>query len=229
VATSQRSTRVLRALGFVHTFDVVLRILYLGLGSVSSLLDEAALTPFRKLAKFARRLRLKLLEVDFEESWLAYAARLFAQRRPDLALAVERSQDYLRWRYRAHPEHRYRLLVLRRNAGVGIDAFVIIRMIEARPGRMYVQLIDHWTRIGERRWTAWLLGEVALWSMAEKADVVQAFAAAGSMLDQVLISTGCIWKKSSLPFMFKSFAGPEDVQRPSASAVQLRAGDIDLF
>jgi hypothetical protein len=231
VPTSLRTAKVLGGLGFQHSFDVVVRNLYLGLGSVSSRLDEAALTPFRKLAKFARRLRLKLIEVDFDETWLAYAARLFAQRRPDLAFAVERSQDYLRWRYKAHPEHQYRLLVLRRNAGVGIDAFVVLRMIEARPGRMYIELVDHWTRIGERRWTAWLLGELALWSMAENADVIQAFAAAGSLLDQVLIGVGCIRKKASLPFMVKELAPPEEQEAHPvvASSVQLRASDLDLF
>jgi hypothetical protein len=227
VVIGQRSRAMLEALGFEHSFDVQLRNLYLGLGSVSTRLDETALNPVRRLAKFARRLRLKLMEVPFEESWMAYAARLFAQRRPELAFAVERSQDYLRWRYRLHPEHKYRLLVLRRNAGTGIDAFAIARVYEARPGRKYVQLIDHWTRIGERRWTAWLLGEMALWGLAEHADVLQAFAPANSVLDQVLVSLGCIRKVATVPFLTKTLSGSAAPLLPGA--VQLRAGDLDLF
>lgn len=217
----------LRRLEFQHPFDVALRHLYIGLSPVSSRLNQAALAPFRKLAEAARNLRMKLIEENFDETWLGYAARLFQQRMPDVHLGVFRDESYLKWRYKDHPERDYRLLVLRRRAGMGLDAFVVVRVLEPRPGRRYIQLVDHWTREGERRSTAWLLGELALWGMAEGADTIQAFAVRGSTLDQVLKAAGCIRKKASFPFMVKQLHSP--TSEWTTARAHLRAGDLDAF
>lgn len=226
VPTPRWPQPVLEDLGFHTRFDVVLRNFYLGLGGISSRLDET-LSGFRRVAKLARRIRQKLIEVDFDDTWIAYAARLFDLRRGEISLAVERSESYLRERYTAAKG--YRLLVLRRHAGVGLDGFVIVRVHEPEPSQVHIQVIDHWTRIGERRSTTWLLGELALWGLAENASVIQAFAAAGSVLDHVLIGAGCIRKPLSLPFMIRSLAQGEEGLEIPIDGVQLRAGDLAIF
>jgi hypothetical protein len=213
---------MLLELGFRSDFEVGARNFYLGLSGISQRLDDR-LQPFRRVAKLARRIRQKLIEVDFDDAWLAYAARLFEQRRPELAFSVDRTEEYLRKTYRK--EQGDRLLVLRRHAGVGIDSFAVVRAFETDSGQRGLRLLDHWTRIGERRSTTWLLGELALWGLAEEFALIQAFAASGSVLDHLLIGAGCIKKPLSLPFFVRSL-------RPdfalSAAEVQIRGGDLEL-
>lgn len=228
VPTPRWSEPVLTELGFRSSFDVVVRNFYLGLSGISTRLDDT-LEPFRRVAKLARRIRQKLIEVDFDATWVAYAARLFELRRSELGLAIDRSEDYLRERYANRTDRGYRLLVLRRQAGVGIDGYAVVRLHEPEPGQTTIQLIDHWTRVGERRSTTWLLGELAMWGLAEQATVIQAFAAAGSVLEHVLIGAGCIRKPLSLPFMIRSLAPGEEELTVPLEGVQLRAGDLALF
>jgi hypothetical protein len=221
VPTARWSEDVLRALGFVTSFDVVLRNFYLGL-------DDDGLKSVRRVATLARRIRQKLIEVDFDDTWIAYAARLFDLKRSDISLGVDRSEEYLRSRYR-RGDREYRLLVLRRQAGVGIDGYAVVRLLEHEPGRTLIQLVDHFTKIGERRSTTWLLGEIALWGLAERASVVQAFAADGSVLEHVLIGAGCIRKPLTLPFMVRSLFPNEEGLKLPVDGVQLRASDLAIF
>lgn len=214
--------------GFFQAFDLVGRQLPLSMGTRDP--DDAPGT-VRRVAKLARRLRQKLIEVDPNDGWLNFAQRLFFQRTPDLDFALDRSAAQLGWRYRDHPRRRYRFSVLRRKAGTGLDAFVVWRIVESGPGRRALQLVDHWTRIGERRSTAWLLGEMALLGFAEEGvDAVEAHAPVGSALEQTLIASGCILKREQLP-VFMKLLGADAAEgawifgRP----LQLRAGDFERF
>lgn len=227
VPTSPGSEHMLKRLGFQPRFEVALRNLYLGIRSVSKRLDSS-LRPVRSLAKYAMQVRQKLMEVELCDDWLSHAAALFDHRRPRLDFAVDRDLDYLTRRYAAADG--YRLLVLRRRAGVGIDAFAIVKTIDYKPDRVGVQLIDHWTRSCDRKAIAWLLGELAVWSMAQNADVLQVFAAAHSQLEQTLVAGGCIRKKSSAPFMIKRLGPtPATAAELLADHTQLRAGDLAAY
>lgn len=219
-------------LGLEPLFQVHARNMYLGLSGVSSRLDRQALRPFRRIAREARRIRPKLIEVPPDESTLVQAARLFiAQRESEgPAIALEKGEAFLKWRYLERPGPPFRVLVLRRKAGAGIDAFVILRTEEIEPGRLQIQLFDHATRSGGRRAMARLLGEIALWGLAEKADVLQGFAANGSELDQALVGAGCIRKKRERVFAARVLGrseGPLSSPFPSKH-VDLHAGDVEL-
>ena len=65
-----------------------------------------------------------------------------------LHFAIDRSEPYLMWRYGKHPDRHYRLLVLRRQAGVGIDAFIVVRMLPLDKNRFCAQLVDHCPGLG---------------------------------------------------------------------------------
>lgn len=203
--------------GLVRAFDMVGRQLPLSMG------------PVRNLAKLARRLRQKLIEVSPDDAWLNAAQRLFSQRAPELDLALERSALKLAWRYREHPSRRYRFSVLRRRAGTGLDAFVVWRVLDAEPKAPVLELVDHWTRLGERRSTAWLLGEMALLGMAEEGvDAVLAHAPTGSALEQTLIASGCLLRREAVTVLVKALgAGAETWS--SSQPLQLRAGDFERF
>lgn len=221
---------LLEELGFSSPFEMISRNLYLDYNPFSSDTGSPRFTPVRKVAKLARRLRQKLLEIQFEETWLGYAQRLFEQREAELDLAMRRDARYIAWRYAEHPERKYRMLILRRKAGVGLDAFVVMRPVSPG-GRKYLQVVDHWTRIGERRSTAWLLGELAMLGLAEEeASAIQAIAPTGSPLEQALIASGCIRKKEQHPLMIKLLGDEPAVDvRLETGRVQLRAGDFELF
>lgn len=213
-------------------FEVHARNLYLGLSSVSPRLDQQALGIVRRIAREARRIRTKLIEVSMDDLALSQAARLFVKSREEEApaLALEKSEAWLRWRYISRPRSDARMLVLRRRAGAGIDAFAIVRTFEIEPGRSVIQLLDHATRKPGRRAMAWLLGEVAMWGLAEKADVLQGYAAAGSELDQALVGSGCIRKKRERVFLGKWIGrSPNPFIAPfSTRHVDLHSGDVEL-
>lgn len=212
--------------GLLRAFDMVGRQLPLSMGTRDP--DEAP-GPVRKLAKLARRLRQKLIEVSPDDTWLNFAYRMFLQRAPELDFALERSAQRLAWRYREHPLRRYRFSVLRRKAGTGLDAFVVWRVVDAGPGSRVLELVDHWTRLGERRSTAWLLGEMALLGLAEEGvDAVLAHAPSGSPLEQTLIASGCILRREHVPVFVKAL-GTESGAWSSSPALELRAGDFERF
>ncbi|MCC7381271.1 MAG: hypothetical protein IT384_05545 [Deltaproteobacteria bacterium] len=220
---------LLRELGFHHAFDLVQRNFYLSLSGISSRLDDT-LAPVRRVAKLARRFRQRLIEVDFDPSWLAYAARLFEQRRPELGFAVARTEQQLAERFAAQAKERgCHLLVLRRQAGVGIDGFAIVKLSDPGTGQRVIRLLDHWTRLGEVRSTTWLLGELALWGLSEHAQVIEVFAVAGTALEHILIGAGCIKKPRTAPFLLRSLEPGEETRVIPASDAQLRAGDVQLF
>jgi hypothetical protein len=221
---------VARRLEMVPLFEVYARNLYLGLNKVSHTLDQQALRVVRRIAKEARRVRTKLYEVPVDDSQLEQAVRLFSANReeeqPDLAL--DKSIEWLRWRY-ADAMQDARMVVLRRRAGAGIDAFALLRVFEVEEGRWVIQVLDHATRHNGRRELAWLIGELALWGLAEKADVLQAFAAAGSELDQALVGSGCIRKKRERIFAARWLGAPLRVLDEAfpRKHIELRSGDIE--
>lgn len=231
-AVSRDDFPMYQDLRFTPLFDVHARNLYLGMKPVSASLDHHAFGLVRAFAREMRRIRTKLIEVDYNEASLAHAARLLhANReveRPQLML--EKSEAWLRWRYAEQPGSQTRMLVLRRKAGAGINAFAIVRTFEIEPGRTVIQLLDHGTREPGRRATAWLIGEVAMWGLAIGAEVLQGFAAAGSEVDQALVASGCIWKKRERSFMVRWLRpNPPALPRPfPTSHVDLRAGDVQL-
>jgi hypothetical protein len=229
---SEEELPAYQSLELTPLFEVHARNMYLGLNKVSPLLDQQAFRILRRIAREARRIRTKLIEVALDDHAMAQAARLFARSRaegpPDLAL--EKGEAWLRWRYIKRPGCEARMLVLRRRAGIGLDAFAIVRTYEIEPGRTVIQLLDHATKKPGRRAMAWLLGEVAMWGLAEKADVLQAYAASGSELDQVLVGSGCIRKKRERVFMGKWIGRmPSPFVAPFATRkIELHSGDVEL-
>jgi hypothetical protein len=213
-------------------FEVHARNMYLGLNKVSSRLDQQALRVVRRIAREARRVRTKLYEVPIDDGQLEQAVRLFAanreEERPDLAL--DKSVDWLRWRFKDVPGSDTRMVVLRRRAGAGIDAFALLRIFELEEKRWVIQLLDHATRHNGRREMAWLLGEVAVWGLAEQCDVLQAYAAQGSELDQALVGSGCIRKKRERQFCARWLGAPLSALDASfpTKHVELRSGDVEL-
>lgn len=214
--------------GLEPAYDLVGRHLPVSMGPRDK--DEGPST-VQRVAKLARRLRQKLIEVEPDDMWLGFAQRLFFQRAPDLDFALDRNAAHFRWRYREHPVRRYRFSVLRRKAGTGLDAFVIWRIVEVAGGRRALQLVDHWTKVGERRSTAWLLGEMALLGVAEEGvDVIEAHAPAGSALEQAMVASGCILKRGHEPIYVRPLgAEREHGAWTLGQAVQLRAGDFERF
>jgi hypothetical protein len=229
---SEEDMPAYQSLELAPLFEVHARNLYLGLNAVSSRLDQQALRIVRRIAREARRIRTKLIEVSIDDLALSQAARLFVKSRehetPDLA--IEKSEAWLRWRYVSRPRSDARMLVLRRRAGAGIDAFAIVRTFEIEPGRSVIQLLDHATKKPGRRAMAWLLGEVAMWGLVEKADVLQGYAAAGSELDQALVGSGCIRKKRERVFLGKWIGrSPNPFVAPfSTRHVDLHSGDVEF-
>lgn len=212
---SRTSKAFLRRLGFDPAFELCWRSLPL-----------TSLGAMRYFARVAREVRHKLIEVVIDGDWLHHASSLFAHRRPGLDFAVARDVASLESRYRT-PGDDYRMLVLRRRAGVGIDAFAILRTFDFDGNKKGVRLIDHWTKQKDRRAMAWLLGELALWGLAERIDVLQAFAVSHSLLDQTLIASGCIRKKSAGSFMIRQLGGETfPAARLIPDRTQLRAGDL---
>lgn len=214
--------------GLSAAIDLVGRHLPVSMGGRDP--DEGPGT-VRRVAKLARRLRQKLLEVEPDGMWLGFAQRLFFQRAPDLDFALDRNAAHLEWRYRRHPFRRYRFSVLRRRAGTGLDAFVVWRIIESSSGKRTLQLVDHWTKIGERRSTAWLLGEMALLGLAEEGvDAIEAHAPSGSALEQALVASGCILKREQHTIFVKYLANEREHGFWShGQPLQLRAGDFERF
>jgi len=219
---SPGSQAILERIGFERRFEVQHRHVYIGVGSLSKRLD-AGLDPVRSFARYAVRMRQCLMEVEWSEGWLGQCAQLFARRRPHCDFAVDRDVEYLRTRYAADP--RYRLLVLRRRAGTGIDAFIVVRVHRYKGERQRLELIDHWTRERDKKAMAWLIGELAMWGMAERCDLIQAFAAVGSPLDQTLVAASALRKKDAAAFMVKRIDQAVDVG-VDAERTQLRAGDL---
>lgn len=219
---------------FTQLFELHARNLYLGLSGVSQRLDKSALMkPFRRFAQGMVSLRPKLVEVPFDEGSIGHLERLFAANRDrDLPeISIERSAPWLAWRYQNRPGKQFRMLQVRRKAGAGIDAIAIVRLFEYEPGRVFIQLMDHTTREGGRRATAWLVGEVAMWGLAERADVLQAYAATGSELDQALLGSGCIRKKRIRNFFARWFgdAASSPLAAPFPTKhVDLCAGVVEL-
>lgn len=220
------------SLELLPLFELHARNLYLGLNALSTRLDEQALGLVRRLAREARRFRTKLIEVTLDDIALAQAARLIAIAREsnEPELAIEKEESWLRWRYLERPDTEFRMLVLRRRAGKGIDAFAIVRVFEVEPGRSVIQLLDHATRAPGRRALAWMLGEVAVWGLAEKADVLQGYAASGSELDQALVRSGFLRKKRERTLMAKWIGRPPTpVTTPfTTRRVDLHSGDVEL-
>jgi hypothetical protein len=66
--------------------------------------------------------------------------------------------------------------------------------------------------------------------LAERADVLQGFAAAGSELDQALVGSGCIRKKRERTFAAR-WLGPPLYALDRAFPrrhIELRSGDLEL-
>jgi hypothetical protein len=230
VPSTPGQQQTLERAGFARAFDVSLRNLYLSIAPVSKALDGVSFGAMRNLARRAMQIRQKLIEVPLDDGWLGHAERVFEHRaQANLGFAVRRDLAYLKARF-GDPAAGYRLLVLRRKAGVGADAYAIVRTFAYGSSRTCVQLVDHWSRNPDRRAIAWLLGELAVWGLAEKCDVLQGFAASGAPLDQVLVAAGCIRKKWTAPFMVKRL-GPVPVAaaRLQIDRVALRASDLSIY
>lgn len=231
VAAATPERRFLEQKGFVFTFDVFARSLYIGLEAVSTRLSKAALSPFRKFAKEARRIRTKILSVPLDDRTIETTAGLFASPSEPVELGIAKSREYLTWRYIGDPRVDYELLTYRKTAGQGIDAFAFVRRAENDTGRKVVYVDEQWTRLGGRRTNAKLFGEIAMLGLTEESDVLRCFAPAGTAREQALLGLGCIRKKVERAFLIKRL-DPNAPAIPSpvtARDVPISAGDLELY
>lgn len=229
-ACRDEHVETLQALGFQWLFEAFGRNLYVSLDKVSARLSNAALSPFRRFAQQARRLRPKLVDTPVDEARIFELASLFALDAPDQTLRVVKDEAYLRWRYLEDPRNKYRVLTYRSRAGQGASAVAIARRFEPEGGRAILHLDDHWVRSGNRRDFAKLIGELALVALSEEGDALRCFAAAGSLSEQALISMSCIRKKVDRNVMMKALRPGLDIPDPfSTERVQLSSGDLSLY
>jgi hypothetical protein len=215
--------RELEQLGLRPAFELCLRNFYLSMGALSGVLEERGPHPLRKVATFARRIRQKMVEVDLTEGWLGDAARVSAERQAGLGLAVVRDAAYLAWRYTATP-HKYRMLVLRRAVGAGIDGYAIVEPLPADERGGCMRVVDHWSRSADRVGDSRFMFELALWFLSEHVSVVQALGVPGSALDGLFMRTGGFKKAWSGALWWRALDGATPM--PSASAAALRASDL---
>jgi hypothetical protein len=230
VAAGAKERRFLEQNGFQFMFDVFARSLYIGLEAVSTRLSKAALSPFRKFAKEARRIRTKVLSVPLDEATIEQMAGLFASTAEPVELGVSKSRDYLAWRYLADPRNDYELLTYRKTAGQGIDAFAFVRRSQSDTGRKVVYVDEQWTRLGGRRTNAKLFGEIALLGLTEESDVLRCFAPAGTAREQALLGLGCIRKKVERAFLVKRLdTNAPALSPPTARDIPVSSGDLELY
>ncbi|MFO0728051.1 MAG: hypothetical protein U1E65_30000 [Myxococcota bacterium] len=223
---SQWPDAVLTRLGFKTPFEFVERTFYLGLGGISRRLDEHGPHPFRRFAEMARRIRQKLIEVEMDNHWLSHLERVMEECTPQPRFCLRRDASYFAFRYRNVPGHQYRLLVLRRQAGTGIDAFAIVETFVPEPGQLGVRLVDHFTRNEDRAGVTWLFGELVMWSLAERASVITGGTGHGTPLDQLFRRTGAIRRAWDAPFWIRAL---NDEAPPPLEDAELRAGDLLSF
>jgi hypothetical protein len=222
---------LLAALGLTPLGEAVERSFPLGLGGIGAVvgkLNPGAVfgpNPLRRLATVARGVRNKLIEVELDGVWLEDVERMASSTSAGDALALARTPAYLAWRYRDAPGRSYRLLVLRRQAGVGADAAVIVEPFALDGGRFGIRILEHWTRARDLAALTWLLGEVALWSLAEQASQLRAVAVGGTAQERLLLAVAAVRRTQSLPFYWRSLAGDDD-PAPDAGALALQAGDL---
>jgi hypothetical protein len=228
VAAPDELRPALAAGGFAELARLHARHLYLGLDGVSPRLGARTPNPMRALATEARRIRSKLAEMPLDRSALEHAARLLAARAEDAALAVARTPEELEWRFLRDPRRAYRLLVYRSKAGQGLDGLAVVRRALSARGRPVLAIEDHWTREPGRRAQARLAGELAFLALAEGADVLRGFAAAGSATEQALLGIGCIRRKVDRAFMVRGLGAPGSGPALDARAVRLAAADVEL-
>jgi hypothetical protein len=215
--------------GFVAIGEVAVRSLYLGFG-LSRRVGSESLSPLRRIAHAAARIRTKLVEVELDSDHLARFAEAHATRSGGYSFAIHKTPAYLGWRYLRDPRAAHRSFVHRKRVGLGLDGFVVVRRTVAESGRVEVHVIDHWTREPGRRAHALFLGEVGLWAMTEEAEVVRAFAAAGTNLDQALLGMGGVRKKAERVLMVRAIGeGAPSIEAFDAKTIALRAGDLELY
>lgn len=218
------------AAGFRYLGEAAARNLYIGLEAVSARLSKTALSPLRRFAQEARRIRPKLVEVELDSILSEIFSRLSTEGDRQ-GLALFKSPAYWTWRYKDDPHHHHRTLVYRQKAGGPIDAFAIVRRHDSDRGRAVLHLMDYWTRQPGRRAHAKLLGDLAILAMTEGIDVLRCFAVAGSSTEQAMLGLGCIRKKVERVLVLRRL-DPESVELPSpypAKDAGLVAGDLDLY
>ena len=224
VASAEWPAETLEALGFRPMLELSLRSFYLSLGVFGDVFESKGPHPLRAAAAFARRLRQKMIEVSFDDGWLESAARVSEARGEAMGLSVRRTREYLRWRYKDAPLRHYRLLVLRRNAGAGIDGYAVVEPFEPEPDRIGVRVVDHWSRSDDRVGDPGFMVELAMWCLAERASVVQALGVQGSSLDGLFKRTGGFKKAWSGHLWWRGLGA--EPRMPRADLVSWRAGDL---
>lgn len=229
-AVSGDPVDLLQENGFTSAFEVFGRNLYVGLDKFSSRLSERALSPLRKFAMGARRMRPKLFDAPLDGGQISDLADLFALDDAQEGLRLVKDEAYLRWRYLSDPRTGYRVFSYRPRAGQGVSAFAVVRRFEPEGGRPILHVDEHWTRRDSRRDLVKLLGELALVALSEECDAIRCCAASGSATEQTLISIGCIRKKIDRHILLKDLTGELDL--PDAfvtERVQLTSGDLSLY
>ncbi len=231
VAAAERAQPLFESLDFEFVCELNARNLYIGLEGLSSRLSKRALSPFRKLAKEARRIRTKLTTVPIDDAILESVGRSLSEPDAPVELGVVKNAQQLAWRYRDDPRFDYELLVYRKHAGQGIDAFAFVRRYKSETGRTIIHVDEQWTRQSGRRAQAKLFSELAMLGLTEEVDVVRCFSPGGTSREQALLGVGCIRKKVERVLLVCRL----DERAPKLEApfvakeIQISAGDLELY
>lgn len=231
IAAAERAQPLFETLGFEFVCELNARNLYIGLEGLSSRLSRRALSPFRKLAKEARRIRTKLTAVPIDEAMVDSIGRALADPEVPTELGVEKNAAQLLWRYRDDPRFDYELLVYRKHAGQGIDACAFVRRYKSETGRTIIHVDEQWTRQSGRRAQAKLFTELAMLGLTEEVDVVRCFSPGGTAREQALLGVGCIRKKVERVLLVHRLdeAAPKLEAPFLAKEIQISAGDLELY
>lgn len=230
-AAGEKQQPLLEQLGHTFLFEVSARNLYIGLEALSSRLSKRALSPFRKFAKEARRIRTKLTTLPLDDAAFDQVGRLYSNTEVPTAFGIAKSPEYLAWRYRDDPRFDYELLVYKKRAGQGIDAAAFVRRARGETGRTVIHVEEQWTRQTGRRSNAKLFGELAMLGLTEESDVLRCFAPANTSREQALLGLGCIRKKVERVFMVRRLdtEAPELPTPFVAKDLQVSSGDLELY
>lgn len=231
IAATERAQPFFESLDFDFVCELNARNLYIGLEGLSSRLSRRAVSPFRKLAKEARRIRTKITTVPIDDAILATLGRAMAAPEERVELGIDKSIEQLTWRYKDDPRFDYELWVYRKNAGQGIDACAFVRRYKSETGRTIVHVDEQWTRQSGRRAQAKLFTELAMLGLTEEVDVVRCFAPGGTAREQALLGIGCIRKKVERVLLVQRLdeSAPELEAPFEAKEIHISAGDLELY
>ena len=190
----------------------------------ATLPGDLKLRPFglRSLASLGRKIRNRIIEMDLDEPFFELSAGLWNCRERTSSTVLRRTVEDLQQRV-FRPAHS--ALVLRRQAGSSIDAFVVFDEYKDTKGNSILRLLDYWTSKNSRRSMIWLMGELSVWALAVGFDGIETFLVQGSEAEQAFIASGGLGKKAVFPVYGRSL---DEQLTAIPTSFDLRATDLCL-